>query len=85
MKIRKTILLVIFVFAIIVLNSMLFTVDQAEYGVVTQFGRPVRAITQPGLGWKLPDPIQNIQRYDNRLKVYTPRIAEFLTRDKKNI
>ena len=85
MKIRKTILLVVAVFAVIVLNSMLFTIDQTEYAVVTQFGRPIRDITQPGLSWKLPDPIQNVQRYDNRLKVYTPRIAEFLTRDKKNI
>lgn len=85
MKIRKTVLLLAVVFAVIVLNSMLFTVDQTEYAVVTQFGRPVRAITQPGLSWKLPDPIQNVQRYDNRLKVYTPRIAELLTRDKKNV
>ncbi len=41
MKIRKTILLVVAVFAVIVLNSMLFTIDQTEYAVVTQFGRPV--------------------------------------------
>jgi membrane protease subunit HflC len=85
MKIRKTILLVVAVFVIIAINSMLFAVDQAEYAVVTQFGRPVRALTQPGLNWKLPDPIQNVQRYDNRLKVYPTSIAEFLTRDKKNI
>lgn len=85
MRTRKTILVAVVVFGVMVLNSMLFSVDQREYVVVTQFGRPVRAITQPGLGWKWPDPIQNLQRYDNRLKVYTPRIAEFLTRDKKNI
>ncbi len=85
MKISKSILLVIVLFAIILINSMLFSVDQTEYAVVTQFGRPVRAITEPGLNWKLPDPIQTIQRYDNRLKVYMPRVAEFLTRDKKNV
>lgn len=85
MKTYKTILLVVVVFIIVLLSSMLFTVDQTEYVVVTQFGRPVKAITSPGLSWKLPDPIQSIQRYDNRLKVYSPRTAEFLTRDKKNI
>ncbi len=85
MKTHKTILLVVVVFIIVLLSSMLFTVDQTEYVVVTQFGRPVKAITSPGLSWKLPDPIQSIQRYDNRLKVYSPRTAEFLTRDKKNI
>ena len=85
MKTRNTILLVAIVFVAIVVNSMLFTVDQSEYAVVTQFGRQLRAIDRPGLNWKLPDPIQSIQRYDNRLKVYSPRVAEFLTRDKKNI
>lgn len=85
MKISKSILLVIVLFAVILVNSMLFSVDQTEYAVVTQFGRPVRAITEPGLNWKLPDPIQTIQRYDNRLKVYMPKVAEFLTRDKKNV
>jgi membrane protease subunit HflC len=85
MKISKTILLLLVVFAVIVLNSMLFTVDQTEYAVITQFGKPIRSISKPGLNWKLPDPIQNVLRYDNRLKVYKPRAAELLTRDKKNI
>lgn len=85
MKIRKSVLLVGVILAILLINSILFTVDQTEYAVVTQFGRPVKAILEPGLGWKYPSPIQNVQRYDNRLKVYSPRIAEFLTKDKKNV
>ncbi len=75
------VIMVVFVAA----NLIFFQVDQTEYVVVTQFGRPVRAITEPGLNWKLPDPIQSIQRFDNRLKVFLPSQAEFLTRDKKNI
>jgi membrane protease subunit HflC len=85
MKISKSILLVMAFISVILVNSMLFSVDQTEYAIITQFGRPVRSITEPGLNWKLPDPIQTIQRYDNRLKVYIPRVAEFLTRDKKNV
>jgi len=66
-------------------SSIVFTVDQSEFAVVTQFGRVIRAITAPGLNWKWPIPIQNLQRFDNRLKIYSPAVAEFLTRDKKNI
>lgn len=66
-------------------SSIVFTVDQSEYAVVTQFGRVIRAITEPGLNWKWPVPIQNLQRFDNRLKIYSPAVSEFLTRDKKNI
>jgi len=66
-------------------GSVVFTVDQSEYAVITQFGRVVRAITEPGLNWKWPVPVQNLQRFDNRLKIYSPAVSEFLTRDKKNI
>ncbi|MCD1653585.1 protease modulator HflC [Treponema zuelzerae] len=66
-------------------GSIVFTVDQSEYAVITQFGRVVRAITEPGLNWKWPIPVQNLQRFDNRLKIYSPAVSEFLTRDKKNI
>jgi len=85
MKVKMTVLIGVLLLIGILLDSILFTVDQTQYAVITQFGRPVRAITEPGLKWKLPDPIQSIQIYDNRLKVYTPRMAEFLTRDKKNV
>ncbi len=74
-----------FIIILIFGSSIVFTVDQSEFAVVTQFGRVIRAITEPGLNWKWPIPIQNLQRYDNRLKIYSPAVAEFLTRDKKNI
>ncbi|NIA06561.1 MAG: protease modulator HflC [Actinobacteria bacterium] len=74
-----------FVFLLIISNLVLFVVDTTEYAVVTQFGRPVRSILEPGLHWKSPDPIQTVQRYDNRLQVYEAGQIEFLTRDKKSI
>ncbi len=66
-------------------NLVVFVLDTTEYAVVTQFGRPVRTILKPGLHWKLPEPIQTVQRYDNRLQVYEAGQVEFLTRDKKSV
>ena len=57
-----------------------FSVDTAEYAVVTQFGRPVQVITEPGLGVKLP--YQSVNKFDNRLFVYAPPPSEFLTLEK---
>jgi modulator of FtsH protease HflC len=57
-----------------------FTVDTAEYAVVTQFGRPVQVVTEPGLGVKLP--YQSVNKFDNRLFVYAPPVSEFLTLEK---
>lgn len=73
------------VIAAIVISLMLFQVDTTEYAIVVQFGQPVQAITEPGLYFKLPDPIQSVIRLDRRLQVYNLPQAEFLTGDKKNI
>ena len=43
-------------------NLVVFVVDTTEYAVVTQFGRPVRTILEPGLHWKLPEPIRSEER-----------------------
>ncbi|MBU0973771.1 MAG: protease modulator HflC [Proteobacteria bacterium] len=85
MSIRKIIVIVLVIVGFGAVNLIFFQVDLTEYVVVTQFGKPVRAVTDPGLNWKLPDPIQSIQRFDNRLAVFLPNKAEFLTKDKKNI
>ncbi|RLC25620.1 MAG: protease modulator HflC [Deltaproteobacteria bacterium] len=85
MSIRKILLIAVIAVGFGAVNLIFFQVDLTEYVVVTQFGKPVRAVTDPGLNWKLPDPIQSIQRFDNRLTVFLPNKAEFLTKDKKNI
>lgn len=60
-----------------------FTVDETEYAIVTEFGKPVRTITTAGLRVKWP--WQSLLVFEKRLMVYNPRPSEFLTRDKKNI
>ncbi len=69
--------------ALLALWLSVFTVSETEFAIVTQFGRPVRTITQAGLQAKLP--YQGVMRFDRRLRVYNPRPSEFLTKDKKNL
>jgi membrane protease subunit HflC len=45
--------------------TCLFTVQQTEQVLITQFGRPVRMITQPGLHAK--SPIETVISFDRRL------------------
>lgn len=82
---KATLGVVFLILALVVSNLVLFVVDTTEYVVITQFGKPVRSILEPGLYWKLPDPVQSLQRYDNRLQVYEAGQVEFLTKDKKSI
>ncbi len=76
---------VILGFLILILMSTLFTVDESEYVIITEFGNPVQVIKEAGLYWKLPTPLQTITRFNNRLMVYDPPASELLTLDKKNI
>lgn len=62
-----------------------FQVDEREYAVVTQFGEPIKAIKEAGLNLKWPDPIQSVNRYNNRLMTYEMGEIEYLTEDKKNV
>ena len=64
--------------------TCLYTVDQAEYAYVTQFGRPVATIdgdTDAGLHVKLPWPVQTVQRLDRRVQMFDLPPAELLTHD----
>ena len=60
-----------------------FSVRETDFVLVTQFGRPVRTITNAGLHMKWF--FQNNLYFDKRLRIYNPRPSEFLTQDKKNI
>jgi modulator of FtsH protease HflC len=71
--------------AAIVFHAMAVVVREGEAVLVTRFGRPLRAATQPGLHWKLPWPIDQASLLDMRRRVYETGHTEMLTRDKKNI
>jgi membrane protease subunit HflC len=48
-------------------SSMLFVVDQRQFGVVYALGQIKSVITEPGLNVKLPPPFQNVSYIDKRL------------------
>lgn len=85
MRFLRNVLIGVLLIALIAVSLMFYQVDTTEYAIVTQFGQPVRSITDPGLYFKLPDPVQSVLRLDRRTQVYNLAQTEFLTKDKKNI
>jgi membrane protease subunit HflC len=71
--------------AAIVFYACAVVVSEGQTALITRFGRPVRASTEPGLHWKLPWPIDQASLLDMRRRVYETGEAEMLTRDKKNV
>ncbi|RKY79498.1 protease modulator HflC [candidate division KSB1 bacterium] len=85
MKVARNVLLIIgVIFVLISISSALFTVDQTQQAVVTQFGKPVREITEPGLKIKIPF-IQQVHYFDKRLLQWDGRPTRIPTLDKKYI
>ncbi|MBL9201682.1 MAG: protease modulator HflC [Opitutaceae bacterium] len=62
-----------------------FQVASNESAVLTRFGSPVRTLTEPGLYFKWPWPVDTVNRFDARLAFYDTRLSEALTQDKRNV
>ena len=68
------------------LSSMAFVVDQRQFGVVYQLGQIKEVITEPGLKFKLPPPVQNVSYIDKRLLTLSSLDTEpMLTAEKQRV
>ncbi len=68
------------------LSSTLFVVDQRQFGVVYALGQIKEVITEPGLHFKLPPPLQNVNYIDKRLLTLDSTDTEpMLTAEKQRV
>ena len=81
---KKVLIILGFLIAFIGLTTV-FIVDETEQVVILQFGKPVRTITQPGINFKVPFPIQEKIVFDDRLLEYDSPPEEILSQDKKTL
>ncbi len=67
-------------------SSMLFVVDQRQFGVLYALGQIKEVITEPGLNFKLPPPFQNVSYIDKRLLTLDSTDTEpMLTAEKQRV
>ena len=67
-------------------SSVLFVVDQRQFGVVYALGQIKDVVTAPGLHFKLPPPFQNVSYIDKRLLTLDSADAEpMLTLEKQRV
>jgi len=67
-------------------SSMIFVVDQRQFGVVYALGQIKEVITEPGLNIKLPPPLQNVSYIDKRLLTLdSPDTEPMLTAEKQRV
>jgi len=79
------IIAIISIVAIIILASTTFyVVDIKSQAVITQFGKPVKVVTEPGLNIRTPF-VQKVRYFEKRIMEWDGEPSDILTRDKENI
>ena len=83
---RMGFIFVSFLLVLAIASSMLFVVDQRQFGVVYALGQIKEVITEPGLNFKLPPPFQNVKYIDKRLLTLDTTDTEpMLTAEKQRV
>lgn len=83
MKSKKSLIITVvgcLLLAILAATSF-FTVDQTQYVIITRFGRPVRALLEPG-GPHLKAPFDKINIIDRRIFSQKTKLQQLVTGDK---
>ena len=73
------------VLAAIVAWDVHYVIDESEQGVLTNFGKIVPPVKQPGLHFKLPTPISVVYKVDRRVRPLMNMKQELITEDQKNV
>jgi len=84
MKTKSNIVISLVVVAALFLFTCAYTVNYDEQVVVTQFGKIVRSVTEPGLHFKTPF-ITEVTSYTKKLLEYDADPVSVITSDKKTI
>jgi len=64
--------------------SSVFVVDQTEQALILEFGKPVRAVSEAGLNFKVPF-TQNVEFFDKRLIDFDAEPNEVIASDQKRL
>jgi modulator of FtsH protease HflC len=67
------------------LRMICFQVRVTEVALLTTFGKPTAPYTEPGLKFKMPWPIQDVLKFDNRVQNFEDRFEETPTSDGYNL
>jgi len=85
---RNALTLVVGMILLVIFFLLLFTfqVRQTEVVVLTTFAKPsAEPITEPGLYFKWPAPIQRVYSFDKRIHNFEDEFEQMLTRDGHNL
>jgi membrane protease subunit HflC len=84
MNIKGAVIILVVVILAFVLKAVVYIIPEGQQAVITQFGRPVRAVTEAGPYLKMPF-IQQVNRLEKRLLPWDGDPQDMPTKDKRRI
>ena len=83
----STLIAALVLVVIIVLMMCAYQVRYTETAVLTRFDRPVKVIepNEAGFHWKWPWPVDEVYRYDARLRPFDTEFRQLGTKDQKTV
>ena len=84
MRTTAIIISILVVVGAIFAKASMYVVQEGQQAVITQFGKPVKVVTEAGLNFKTPF-IQEVHRLEKRLLPWDGDPENMQTRDKKRI
>ncbi len=84
MSTKAKFLLILLAFAVIVIASTIYIVDQRQQALVLRLGEIVRTETEPGIRFKIPF-IETVEYYDSRILHINMEPQEVIANDRKRM
>lgn len=84
MKIARVVTILIVVGLGILAFSAIYVIPEGQQAVITEFGKPVKAITEAGPYWRIPF-VHEINRMEKRLLPWDGAPEDMPTKDKRRI
>jgi modulator of FtsH protease HflC len=78
---KGRILVALLIVSAAIASACLVLVGPGQAVVMTRFGDPIRVMTQPGLAWRMPVPIENKIEVDLRLRTTSSGLQDVGTHD----
>ena len=83
-KIGKVTGIVVIVAALIIVLNSAFVIRENQYGIVKEFGKIEKVISEPGLYFKVPM-VQEVDTVSKELLLYDIAKSDVITKDKKSM
>lgn len=83
-KIKKIVITVFLILLLIIVINSAFVIKENQYGIVKEFGRIEKVISEPGLYFKVPF-VNEVDTVSRELLIYDIAKSDVITKDKKSM